>query len=294
MKKSLLYLLVFFLLSGCEEEVPLDTLEPYTEKLVVNEFFNNQDVFSIQISVSKNAYKTPEPVVLDSSKLKISLLENNTSIPLLYNAFDKVFYTNTKPSAGKLYTLSVSSSGYPSVKANGSMPGLLTGKKVEYVEDGGIDMQGNTSDLLKITFKDDPNTKDYYKLNFFYYSELVDKLNAFDFELKDILSAVNTIKTRDGGFLFSDESFNGQSKTLTAVPPFGLVKANTTFKYLIRIERLSEDYWKYNTTLEQYRGGLDGGVNGTNLFGGAVVVYTNVKNGLGIFAGANIENDTIR
>jgi len=294
MKKIFLLFLLANLLTQCEEEVPLDTLDPYTEKLVVNEYFNNGGPFSIQVSVSKDAYKQNNPVVLDSTQVKVTLKEGNTTIPLFYNDFLDYFYSNTNPIPGKTYNLSVTSNGYPNISATGKMPALLNGKSVTYIEDGGIDMQGNTSDLLRLSFQDDASTKDYYKLNFFYYSEVVELFNAYDFELTDVLSAVNTIKTRDGGFLFSDETFNGQRKTFNSVPPFGLVKANTSYKYLVRIERLSEEYWKYNTSLEQLRGGLGGGTSGGNIFRGAVVVYTNVSNGLGIFAGGSVESDTLK
>jgi hypothetical protein len=226
--------------------------------------------------------------------VKVVLLENNVKIPLVYDQFADVFNSTIVPQAGKTYTLKVSSGSFTPITAIGVVPPVLLNKNTSYVQDGGTDMQGNKSDLLKITFKDDPATKDYYKVNFFYYSELIDKFNAFEFEAKDVLSAINTVKTRDGGYLFSDETFAGQLKTITAIPPAGLVKFNTGAKYLIQIERLSSDYWKYNTTLEQYRGSLSGGTNSTNLFRGAVVVYSNVTNGLGIFAGSSVERDTIK
>jgi hypothetical protein len=294
LKQTFFYLFIGLVWASCEEEIPLDKLNPYTEKLVVNEIFTNDDVFSIQISNSKDAYQSNNPQVLDSSKLKVVLLENNVVVPLVYDVFADVFNSNIKPQAGKTYTLKVSSGSFTPVTAVGVVPPVISNKTATYTQDGGIDMQGNKSDLLKISFQDDPATKDYYKVNFFYYSELVDKFNAFEFEAKDVLAAINTTKTRDGGYLFSDETFSGQLKTITAVPPAGLVKFNTGAKYLIQIERLSSDYWKYNTTLEQYRGSLSGGTNSTNLFRGAVVVYSNVVNGLGIFAGSSIERDTIK
>ncbi len=293
MRKTLLFILTSAFLWSCDEEIPLDSLDKYNEKLVVNEYFNNKEPFSIQVSLSRDVYKEPNPIVLDSTKVKITLTENNTVIPLFYNAFGGVFYSNSKPQPGKRYNLSVSSNNHTSISTTGILPDNILNKSATYIEDGGTDLDGNKSDLLKLTFKDDANTKDYYKLNFFYYSELVDKFNAFDFEQKDILSAVNTIKTRDGGFLFSDESFNGKDKTLTAVPPSGLVAGNTGAKYLIQIQRLNDDFWKYNTSLEEYRGGLNGG-GSSNIFGGAVIVYSNIKNGLGIFAGSNIESDTLK
>lgn len=294
MKKSLIWIFLCVLLVQCEEEVPLDTLDPYIEKIVINEFFDNNGPFSIQVSSSKDAYKQPNPVVFDSGRVKISLSDKNGPIPLFYDNFKDMYYSSVQPVAGESYFITVTADGFPAVSATGKLPAALLQKSASFVEDGGTDMQGNTSDLLKLSFKDDPQTKDYYKVNFFYYSELVDKFNAFDFELSDVLTAVSTIKTRDGGFIFSDESFNGLQKNLSAVPPFGLVKANTKYKYLIRIERLSESYWKYLSTLEQYRGSLNGGNSGSNLFRGAVVVYSNVNNGLGIFAGSYTQSDTLR
>ncbi len=279
---------------ACEEEIPSDSLTPYSEKLVINEYFNTNEPFSIQVSVSKDAYKEPNPFLLDSTQVKVILKENNIPMALSYNAFDKTFNTTKKPMAGKTYALTVSSSKYTTVSANGIIPNNIPSKNASFIENGGIDQMGNKSDLLKLTFKDDPNTKDYYKLNFYYYSELLQMFNPYDFELNDILLAINTIKTRDGGFLFSDESFKGEEKTLTSVPPFGIVAGNTGAKYLIQIQRLNDDFWKYTTTLEQYRGGLNGGSTSSNLFGGAVVVYSNITNGLGIFAGSNVQSDTLK
>ncbi len=293
MKKIVFILFITSILGACTEEIPTSTIDKYSEKLVVNEYFNNIEPFTIQVSVSKDAYKDADPYILTAAEAKVSLTENGVAIPLLFNSFDRVFYSNLKPQPGKNYNLSVTANNFGSITSNGALPNNIASKIVKLIENGGLDMQGNKSDLLKLTFKDDANTKDYYKLNFFYYSELIGKFNAFDFELKDILTAVNTIKTRDGGFLFSDESFNGKDKTFTAVPPFGIVAANTGAKYLIQIQRLNDDFWKYNTSLEQYRGGFSGG-SGSNIFGGAVIVYSNIHNGLGIFAGSNIESDTLK
>lgn len=294
MKKIVLIIILSSALGACVEEIPSDTIDSYNEKLVVNEYFNNNEPFSIQVTVSKDAYKESSDFSLNPSETVVLLTEDNIPVPLVYDNFDRVYYSTAIPRPGKRYNLTVSAKNFTSINSSGMLPGNISGKIATYIENGGTDMQGNQSDLLKLTFKDDANTKDYYKLNFFYYSELVDKFNAFDFELKDILSAVNTIKTRDGGFLFSDESFNGKEKTFTAVPPFGIVASNTGVKYLIQIQRLNDDFWKYNTSLEQYRGGLSGSGSGSNIFGGAVVVYTNIKNGLGIFAGSNIESDTLK
>ncbi len=294
MKKILTCLAIWALFDSCEDDISLSTIDAYSPKLVVNEFFNNHQPFSIQVSGSKDAYKEPNPVILGSAQVQVTLSEDGVNIPLSFDNFTGLFSSTAIPKSGKEYYITVTGSGFNGVYATGRLPGNITGKQSSYIEKGGVDMQNNKSDLLKITFKDDGATKDYYKLNFYYYSELIDKFNSFDFETKDILSAVTTIKTSDGGFLFTDESFNGKEKTFTAVPPADIVINNVKWKYLIQIQRLSEDFWKYNTTLEQYRGGLNRGGSGSNIFGGAVVVYTNINNGLGIFAGQNLESDTLK
>ena len=291
MKKFIAFIIFPIIISACEEEIPTDNLN-YTEKLVVNEYFSNTAPFSIEVSVSRDAYKKPGPFVLDPSRVNVVLTEDGVPMDWFYN--DGVFNSIANPKPGKVYNLSVTSNTYGDVSTKGVLPGNIAGKSSTYIPDGGKDLQGNLSDLLKIKFTDNGTTKDYYKLNFYYYDESKDKYFAFDFELKDILSAVTTLKTRDGGFLFSDEAFNGKEKEFTAVAPFGFVAGNTGPKYLIQIQRLNEDYWKYNTSIELYRGTLNGGSSSSNIFGGAVVVYTNITNGLGIFAGSNIESDTLR
>lgn len=294
MKKLIYSIVAIVVFAGCEEEIPIEQLNSYTEKIVVNEIFNNQTPFSIQVSNSKIAYYEANPEILGPETLtEISLKEGDNVVPLTFDAFSRTYFSSIIPQAGKSYRLLISSNKYTNVLSTGYLPSAISSMNSVWVENGGTDMQGNKSDLLKVTFKDDANSTDYYKINFMYYSELVDKFNAFDFTRSDILSAVSTIKTRDGGFLFSDESFNGDTKTLTAVPPAGLVKANTTYKYLISIEKLSSEYWKYFTTLERYRGGSTGN-SGTDLFRGATVVYSNIHNGLGIFAGTSIKADTLK
>ncbi|NUM30699.1 MAG: DUF4249 domain-containing protein [Bacteroidetes bacterium] len=295
MKKILYLLISIALFGGCEEEIPIEQLNTYTEKLVVNEVFNNHTPFSIQISNSKSAYYDKNPEILGPETItEINLKDgDNNVIPLTFDQFSRTYFSGELPLPGKSYKLLINSKNFTNVNSTGFLPLKINNMNSTWIENGGIDMQGNKSDLLKVTFTDDKNSKDYYKINFMYYSELVDKFNSFEFKLNDILSAVSTIKTRDGGLLFSDETFNGESKTITAIPPAGLVKANTTYKYLISIEKLSSEYWKYYTSLEMYRGGSSGS-SGTDLFRGATVIYSNINNGLGIFAGTSIKADTLK
>ena len=94
MKKILFILFIIAGLGSCTEEIPTSTIDKYSEKLVVNEYFNNIEPFSIQVSVSKDAYKDADPYILTNAEAIVSLSENGNSIPLSYNSFDRVFTSN--------------------------------------------------------------------------------------------------------------------------------------------------------------------------------------------------------
>jgi len=140
---------------------------------------------------------------------------------------------------------------------------------------------------------DDPGGKDFYELHFYYFSELAEIFVPFDFELTDeTLLSPNTLKLNSGGFLFSDELFNGTRKRFTAAITSSLTRGNSDIKYLIELRKVNQDYWKYWRTLQQYRDQEDQIASGP--FGNAVIIHSNVSGGLGIFMGSNLQSDTIR
>ena len=100
------------------------------------------------------------------------------------------------------------------------------------------------------------------------------------------------MKLNDGGFLFNDVLFNGQTKKIEAVPPGGLVAANSDVLYLIELRSVTRDFYNYYKTLQQYRDRDD--LQQAGPFGSAVIVHSNITNGLGAFIASNVESDTIR
>lgn len=291
MKKSCFYVLSLgCALAGCRQEIPSGELPDFTPKLVINSELNNEGPVSIQVSSSTFAYSIGSPEILADAS--ISLFENGVQVPLSYDDFFDRYESNVIPKPGSLYTVSAGKPGFPSVTAQARIPELLRNKTSIYIQDGGIDNNGNASDLLGIAFTDDPDKTNFYKVNFFYYSESLDQYLGFDYTADDpSLNAYDAAKTDDGGFVFTDRLFNGQRKEFRAVPPAGLVFNNTDVKYLIEIRHLSEEYYRYYTSLSKFKEYME---EPGALLQSGISVYSNITGGLGIFAGTQLESDTIR
>jgi hypothetical protein len=288
--KIYLSLIALITISACDREIPFADLPEFEEKLVLNAELNNQQPISIEASSSASAYVNKEAEVLEG--VNIVLLKGNQEIPLIYDGFFKRYISTEIPAAGVSYTVRASYPGLISVTSNAQIPSTLQEKNATYIIDGGTDNNGNTSDLLKVSFRDRANENNYYKLNFYYFSVTLGEWLPFDFNTDDpSLNAPETVSTADGGFVVSDQLFNGQLKEFVAVPPAGLVFNNPDEKYLIQLRVLSEDYYRYFVSLAAFKEQID---DPANLFNDGIVVHSNVNGGLGIFAGTWLESDTLR
>ena len=89
------------------------------------------------------------------------------------------------------------------------------------------------------------------------------------------------------GFLFTDESFNGQSKSirLELINYSGLQDET---RYLIaELMHISKDYYNYYTTIQKQT------LSQNDIFAEPTQLYTNIEGGLGIFAGASLSTSYI-
>lgn len=279
-------------MTSCSDaiEVPTDQLPDFVDKIVINAALDNINPIEIEVSNSAWAYNTDLPEVAGTADL--ILTGPGGEIPLTYNSGTKTYRALSPAVVGATYVLVGSRKNYQTIRASCVVPPKVSNKAVGWVENGGRDIDGNLSDRVYIRFND-PSGKNYYLVHFYYYSESADLFIPFDFPLNDpSLKAASTVQTTDGGFLFTDDLFSGQNKELAVVPSMGLVAANIDIKYLIELRSISEDYYKYQTSLQRYRDQQDGNSNGP--FSSAVIVHSNINNGLGAFLSSTLESDTLR
>ena len=110
--------------------------------------------------------------------------------------------------------------------------------------------------------------------------------------LTDVVFQNNGFKSRDEQGLFTDLLFNGQNKTLEIkIPPLkkdyvfnenGKLNSEKTLSLTLYLHNISKSYYYYRTSLELY---VDAS---RNPFAQPVQVFSNINNGFGIFAGAQI------
>ncbi|MFT5725314.1 MAG: hypothetical protein ACI9JN_002438 [Bacteroidia bacterium] len=288
-------LLVFVsLLQACGPDTPIpeSELPSFELKLVVNAAFNNIEPLEIKISDNAGAYTNDLP--LEYTDVTITLKADGSSVPLTYNSGTKSYKANSAAVPGKTYTIEVLDKAGERAKvfARTFTPEIVFNKRVGYIENGGVDIDGSPSDLLSLEWNDLAGSN-YYMLHFYYYSETIGLFIPFDFKNNDAtLKAPETLKLDDGGFLFNDVLFNGNKKRIEVVPPGGLVAGNTDVLYLIELRSVTQDYYKYHKTLQQYKDRDD--LQQAGPFGSAVIVHSNIKNGLGAFIASTLESDTIR
>lgn len=277
-------------IGACIEPISLSKLPSYTERITLNSRLSNTENVVFALTGSTNAYLVNSPSLLENATVVFK--EDGVEKPVVYNPFTKKYESQIAAKPGSRYTVTASHSNYPVISAEAVMPSVIAEKNVNLIINGGIDKSGTPSDLISITWKDPAGQSNYYKIDFKYYSQTIGQFVAFDYDVSDpVLTGGDAIKLNDGSFIFNDELFNGKSKTLSAVAPFGLVSPGSDYKYLIELSNLSEAYYRYVATLQRYRDSQD---FGQGLLDEPVVVFTNVSNGLGIFAGITVNKDTLR
>lgn len=181
------------------------------------------------------------------------------------------------------------------LKAETTIPEYVLPNSIEYREDGGIgpDFEESVS-LLRVNFNDPPGENNYYKFsllpinNPIVMDTFINQQDTFIYEREKYniyLSSneISAIESR-GYIIIDDEAFDGQNHTTDIV--FELYNNSdedtdiNDFKLDWAV--LSEDQFQFEKRLSIYRDSDDFGP-----FAEPVSIYSNVENGIGIFAGQN-------
>ncbi len=207
------------------------------------------------------------------------------------------------PKAGKRYRIEVEVPGFEMVTAESSVPinpviDAFTCKLFE-----GIDPEdwGFRNSETRLTFQDDANTSNFYELTFFNIQSGT-RINAqmvgARLDVTDL--AIKTDGDLDFNpqqFYFSDQSFNGTSKTIL-LNWFGLLVNNPVtgqqeeLVFNADFKSLSPEYFNFRKSWTKHVFNQNTNLHYddpvTLLFlGDPVVMYSNVSGGYGVFAGYN-------
>lgn len=276
-------LLLSLFLGGCETVVDVDLPEEPSQ-IVVNSLFNPDTIWTAHISRSQGILEDGPLEFIDNATVEI--WSNEARVARLQHVSQGIYKAyNQYPQAGQTYEIRVSAPGYASVTARDSAPFPMVLQRVEkkLIFD---DVYSNWEEYeCTLHFTDPPGVKNYYHLAMlgletwsggeYYFS--------YYFKSQDLLLAEGEVNLDPkNGFsgeeaFFDDVVFADRAYALTI--SFEEYDFYRDTQILIILATVSEAYYKYHQSSITQR------ARDENPFAEPVMVYNNIQNGLGIFAG---------
>jgi Neuraminidase (sialidase) len=307
MKYILTVLFIIILGVSCEKDIEID-VPPQTTKFVVNGLIRVNTAFSVSVSKTVGILDTASPATYKVTNALVQLYENNIlKDTLVYQAYSNTYLVKryTRPQAGNTYRLTAAAPDFTAVVAETVTPAPTSfsiTKRVNVKKDG----NGNYLDEVKITFTDDASTANYYliklrrplksggsavvKYGGIYCMHSSDK----DIDRRSNGDPTDFENCIDQEFFMSDKNFNGQVKEIllfiqhNQLEPMLYPSNNGYYKPVVELHTITYDHYKYRKSYDAYRDAED------NPFAEPVLVFSNVKNGYGVFSTFDLARDTIR
>lgn len=272
------------LFSACETELDISKIG-LNRRLVVNAVLNNTDPVKIFISRTAGLFDSTRPDPVQGANVVLYNKSGNPVAACTYNIISENYESSFIPVSGEEYEIRVVAADYPQATAFLKIPEAASNKKPFWKDSTSLDSFGFPQGTLNVYINDKGSVKNYYRITIYYYDDLLAEWYALKPALIDAEIQNQSIKTEDGGIIFTDAGFNGKEKEIGFITQFAYSQQSP--KFLIVTENLSEAYYLYFKSLDEYR-------NSGGVFSEPTAIYTNIKNGIGIAAGSSIQRDTIQ
>lgn len=291
--------LLTFLL-GCEKP-QLKDLTNYTPRLVVISNFTTQDGIRVQVSKSRSPLDNGPTEYLTNARVEIWEEDKLLERLIISDTRDAKapYYTSEiiKPRIGVDYTVKVAVKGFETVTATSRIPDRVSLDSV-VVEDltASTDEPGFVRYKfdLSIYFRDPLAERNFYHVNVFQknFLPLKDGIDKVE-ELTKLIfgSEVNSnyiVANYDGGLLIDDKLINGKSIKIPI--PIAIRMSDhmeNMDEMIVELRSVSEEYYLFHATVSRQQG------NQNLPFSDPVVLFNNIRNGQGIFAGYSQANQAV-
>ncbi|MCI5058359.1 MAG: DUF4249 domain-containing protein [Flavobacteriales bacterium] len=315
---SILLPLIF--ICSCQKELDFegDKIPPRT---VVNSVFSSDHPWNVEISQTKSVLSNEDNVTMDDAEVTIS--NGFGWSERLLNKGNGLYYSKfSTPRPGVEYYISVKDPDGNSMSATNKVP--VQPKLTDVRQETYVSSDGTERYRVYLSFQDPPGEDNYYNISFYYLNILGEVSDILENGLSDTSYGIipvptlyvndpdlNSIVRLNSGFsvdkgqnwypsikgvYFTDEFFDGQFVTLEFemdpddVSQFldntGGILVDSYLFYAMNF--LSEDYFLYNTTLDKQVSSKG------DPTAQPVKVYSNIHNGLGVFAGYSSVSDSIK
>ncbi len=270
--------------ASCEMDLPANEVK-YKDRIVLNLLANNDQFLSVHVAKTLPIYDSAAETVIENAKVTVTE-EGGTPVQLTFSFLNGGKYvSNFKPKPGVGYNIQVEAPNLPTCYSRFIMPSAFTGSKATWADNTGLDASGFPIGTISFEIQDDPSQRNFYEIALFRFEDIAAEFLEMPILPLDAELSQNPKFNKAGALLVDDASFNGERKAFKFSTPFG--SAGTQYKYLVVIKSLSQDYYKYFESLEDYQ--VQGGA-----FSDPIPVFNNIINGVGIAAGASVQRDTIK
>ena len=301
MRKYIPLLLIMFL--SCETVIQPD-LPDDSDKLVVYSFFRPDQTVQFDVFSAVSIYEPS--AMIRATGLTIDLFENDQLIETITENASGAYIGATLAKSNVMYRFEITTVEGTLVSRS-TVPEAINIESARFsseVQDVNLGEYGYPASL---TFADPGDEENFYALEVFVDNCVNDCTeNGISGDLNELL--VEDIKINTSGntnitiglgpegidglryIYLSDNGFNGEAFTLdfyiipTLIDPEN--QSNGVIKYVLK--SISKDYYQYLLTSDYQRRIEDEGT-----LAEPVQIYSNIANGLGLFAGYNISVYTI-
>jgi hypothetical protein len=273
-----LVLIGFFVIAiSCTKELNYE-LQDET-RIVVNSLLKPNEPISLNLSTTTSVLGTYNDS-LRTYHVRLSAAGN-----LLIDTVtgSGLFATNIDWDVKTNYRIEVESEDLPSVWVEDSIPPIVFIQESKYFPSVGVDEYGDKYSRISVTFTDPQDYENYYELiiqngesSYWYYADGGTDLPVID----PVLQNEGDMSYYPSTYFFSDELFNGQTYTIR-------INGHGSYQLKARLRSVSKNYYLYQKyyTRHVYNQQFRGDFWETVFMSEPQSMYTNVKNGYGIFAG---------
>ncbi|VAW16577.1 hypothetical protein MNBD_BACTEROID03-2706 [hydrothermal vent metagenome] len=284
------------------KEISLDFPE-HTSKPVINSIIKKDSIISLTINTSEPVLEKENTTITNAT---VILLEDESIIDsLLYS--NGQYNSNTIAKTNSIYQIIASISGYEELSAQDQVPSLPIILASSFKDSVYLDDDDEYMSQLTITLQDPPDINNFYELKLgFKYKGSPESGTIFsDVVFYDYIN--NDLVLQNEGQLdldnfvhpvFSDALFDGTTYTLRInyEPDYSIYvegeDIDTNYDLIVILRSISETYYEYRKSLtihlDNQLGGIWEGV------GQPTEMYSNIKNGYGVFAAYSQVIDTLQ
>lgn len=293
MRKLFLLLAILFIFFSCRNLVQ-DEFPNFEKGITVNSVLVVGDTLKAHVSLADK---------LDTSRLgfidnaMIALYADNEFLGNMTYTDSGRYTSDIIVETQKEYVCKVTVPGYEEVVCSQILPNSPVITKIEHINIAGKDEEGTTYPAVKISFKNNPDIATYYEIEL---RNILIFMEDTTISIADVIQIVDPVILNEGLpiALFSNELISDSTYTLTLnytthqASSRGGAFRTTLFPLVVELRKVSYDYYRFKKQVYLYEQGRSADGITTSMTNANL--YSNVKNGYGIFAGySSCVSDTI-